>query len=53
MRSSADLDKAEMAKSIDRFIEASKEAGYPLPPATDQNWLREVSNQIEREGYYL
>lgn len=52
-RSSADLDKEEMAKSIDRFMEKSKEAGCPLPPATDQEWLRQIENEIERSSYYL
>lgn len=53
IRSSADLDKEEMARSIDRFMEWSKEAGYPLPPATDQEWLRQVENDIEQNRYYL
>lgn len=51
IRSSADLSTEEMAKTIDQFMKVSAENGCPLPPATDQAWLREVSNQIEREGY--
>jgi hypothetical protein len=53
LRSSAELNKEEMAKSIDRFMEKSKEAGYPLPLATDQEWIRQIENEIERAGYYL
>jgi hypothetical protein len=52
-RSSADLDKEEMAKSIDHFRLKSDEAGYPLPLATDQGWLREIENAIEQSKYYL
>ena len=52
-RSSADLDKEEMAKSIDTLMTWSARAGYPLPPATDQEWLRQIENEIERSGYYL
>lgn len=52
-RSSADLDKSEMTKSIDRFREKSAEQGCPLPAATDQGWLRAIANEIERSGHYL
>lgn len=52
-RSSADLSKEDMAKTIDNFMQKSKEAGYPLPLATDQGWLREIENEIERSRYYL
>lgn len=53
LRSSADLTKEEMAKSIDTFMEKSKEAGYPLPLATDQEWLRQLDNAIEQTKHYL
>lgn len=52
-RSSADLTKEEMAKTIDLFMQKSAQQGYQLPPATDQAWLREVENEIERSKYYL
>ena len=52
-RSSADLAKDEMAKSIDRFREKSDEAGYPLPLATDEAWLMQIQNAIEQSKYYL
>lgn len=52
-KSSADLTKEEMAKSIDKFMQASAEQDYPLPLATDQGWLQEISNAIEQSNYYL
>jgi hypothetical protein len=52
-RSSAELTKEEMAKTIGTFMEKSKEHGYPLPLATDQEWLIQISNEIERAEYYL
>lgn len=52
-RSSADLDKKEMAESIDRFMQYSEEHGYKLPPATDQGWLLSIENEIERNRRYL
>jgi hypothetical protein len=53
MRSSADLTKEEMAKSIDTLMVWSEKAGYKLPPATDQDWLRQVENDIEQHKMYL
>lgn len=52
-RSSADLTKDEMTASIERFRDKSAEAGYPLPTATDQGWLRELENSIEAQEKYL
>ena len=52
-RSSADLTKEEMMHSIDRFREKSAEQGYPLPTATDQEWLRQIENTIEQTEKYL
>lgn len=52
-RSSADLSVEEMTKSIDIFRQKSAEMGCPLPTATDQGWLLEIENAIERERYYL
>lgn len=52
-RSSADLSKEDMAKSIDLFMQKSAEQGYPLPLATDQEWLRSIENEIERTKHYL
>lgn len=52
VKSSADLSKEDMAISIDRFMEVSKENGCPLPPATDKEWLRSIENSIEQSNYY-
>lgn len=53
VRSSADLDKDEMTKSIDVLREWSAKAGYPLPTATDQDWIRQIENMIEQHERYL
>lgn len=47
-RSSADLDTAEMTKTIDHFREVSERHGCPLPIATDDAWLRSIENMIEQ-----
>jgi len=52
-KSSAELNVAEMTKSIDRFRDKSAEAGYPLPLATDQAWLDQIMNEAERNQHYL
>lgn len=52
-RSSADLTKEEMAATIDKFMKASDEAGYPLPLATDKEWIMSIENAIEQSKYYL
>lgn len=52
-RSSADLTKDEMMNSIERFREKSAEQGYPLPTATDQEWLRSLENTIQQTEKYL
>jgi hypothetical protein len=53
MRSSADLTKEEMTKSIDTLREWSAKADYPLPTATDKGWLMEIENAIEQAKHYL
>lgn len=50
-RSSADLSKEDMMRSIDLFIQKSAEQGCPLPIATDRGWLDAISNEAEREHY--
>lgn len=52
LESSANLNKEQMAQSIDRFLEFSKEQGYPLPLATDQEWLLQIENEIERSRWH-
>lgn len=51
-RSSADLDKDEMMHSITKFKEASTKQGCDLPEAEQHQWLREIENDAERQGYY-
>jgi hypothetical protein len=51
LRSSADLSVDDMTRSIDTFRRRSAEEGLPLPTATDQGWLREIENEIERSKY--
>jgi hypothetical protein len=53
VRSSADLDTAEMTKTIDLFREYSKQHGFPLPAATDQGWLMSIENDMEMNSKYL
>lgn len=50
-RSSADLNKEEMAKTIDKFMRKSSEAGHDLPPADDPEWLRWAANEAEKSHY--
>lgn len=50
IRSSADLDTAEMTKTIDHFREVSASQGCDLPLATDQDWLRSIENMIEQNS---
>lgn len=52
-RSSSELSKEEMAKTIDVFMKKSAENGCVLPAATNQDWLRQIENEIERSKYYL
>lgn len=51
IRSSADLTKDEMTKSIDRFREWSAEQGYPLPSAENEAELRSIANAMEKSNY--
>lgn len=53
IRSSADLNKDEMAETIDRFRQASAKQGYDLPLAIDQDWLRRLHNEVERSSFFL
>lgn len=52
-KSSAELSKEDMARSVDRFMAASESQGYPLPLATDQGWLMQIQNTIEQNQRYL
>lgn len=53
VRSSADLDKDEMTKSIERWREWSAEQGYPLPSAMTAEEVRSLENAMEQSKYLL
>lgn len=53
LRSSADLDKTEMTRSIETLREWSARLGYPLPTADNQEALREIENYAEQHEAYL
>ena len=54
MRSSANLDKEEMSRAIDRFIRWSEqEVGIPLPEASNEEALKEALKQIEMCQRYI
>jgi len=53
LRSSADLNKEEMTRSIETLREWSAKMGYPLPTAEDREWLMRIENEIEKHERYL
>lgn len=53
MRSSADLSKEDMAKTIDRFMQYSDEQGVPLPLANNQDFMDLATNTVEAQKRYL
>ncbi len=53
VRSSADLNKEEMMKSIDVLHEWAIKMGHPLPPATDMAALMRIENDMEKQYKYL
>lgn len=53
LKSSADLSKEDMAKTIDRFMEYSEKQGVPLPLATNQDFLDLATNTVEAQKSYL
>lgn len=53
LRSTADLDTAEMTQAIDRFREYSSDNGLELPLATNEAELRSIENAMERSYHYL
>lgn len=53
LKSSADLSKDDFAISIDKLMRVSAELGYPLPPATDMEWVRRAENDIEKARRYM
>ena len=53
IRSSADLSRDEMARSIDKLKEWSKIGGLELPDAEDEDKLRYYENQAQATQHYL
>lgn len=53
LKSSADLSKGDMAKSIDRFMEYSEKEGVSLPKADNQDFLDLATNTVEAQKSYL
>lgn len=53
LKSSADLSKEDMTRSIDRLRQHSAEQGYPLPTADNEEALRSLENAIEQARYFL
>ena len=53
MKSSADISKEDMAKTIDTFIGYSEDKGIPLPRADNQDFLDLATNTVEAQKSYL
>lgn len=53
LKSSADLSKEDMMKSIDRFMQYSEEQGVPLPKSDNQDFLDLATNTVEAHKNYL
>jgi len=53
MKSSADISKEDMAKTIDAFIGYSEDKGIPLPRADNQDFLDLATNTVEGQKSYL
>lgn len=53
LRSSADLNKDEMTRSIETLREWSEKMGYPLPTADNKEALMRLENYIEENERYM
>lgn len=53
LRSSADLSKEEMSIAIDRFKRWGADNGIYLPDAEDEQTLRSIAFEMERNKAYL
>lgn len=53
LRSSADLSKEDMARSIDKFIEYAENEGIPMPRADNQSFMDLATNTVEAQKRYL
>ena len=52
-RSSRNIDKATMARSIDRFIKYAESNGYDIPKADNMEHIDHAVNEIEIHSNYL
>jgi hypothetical protein len=52
IKSSAELTQEEMAKSIDKFYKVCGENGIELPLLTNEEEMRSIEREIERNGHY-
>lgn len=54
LRSSADLDSAEMTTAIERFRHwASEEGGIYLPAPHEEEWLKAIEQEMNRQRQWL
>lgn len=54
LRSSRDLTKEQMALAIERFKDwSSKEAGIRLPDANEQEFLKAIQIELDRQQRYI
>ena len=53
IKSSKDLNKADMARSIDRFINHAEANGIQMPRAGEQEFIDHAINQVEQNANYL
>lgn len=53
LKSSADLDKETMTRSIERFREFAREQDIHLPSAMSEEEQRSLENQMERNRHLL
>ena len=52
-RSSKDLTKAEMSRTIDRFINHAEANGIQMPRAGEQEFIDHCRNEMEQNSAYL
>lgn len=50
LRSTADLDTAEMTKAIDRFRDYMGAQGYYIPAPNETEWLQQIEAEISRQS---
>lgn len=53
LRSSASLSKADMSKSIDRFVQWGRENGMVIPSPEDEFLLHQIEIEMGRQSNWL